>query len=879
MLEGQNISHYELSEKLGEGGMGVVYKAWDRKLNRFVALKFLSGSWADSAEQVTRFQVEAQAISALNHPNIATIYEIDEAGGHCFLALEYLPGGTLKTALDQLAAAGQQLSVEQGLEYALQLTEAVAHAHSHGVIHRDIKSANALFTETGAVKLTDFGLAKLARGSNVTQSGSVMGTPAAMSPEQAQGQETDERSDVFSLGVIMFELFSGELPFRGENSLAVLHQIVNVTAPLLGQRRSGIPVALERIVAKALERDREERYQSAANLAADLRTLRRELLFGSTVQRSSLETVAIGTAPVRRRRGPPLKRTLGAAAACVVLGSAGWLAWPTVRARTVSWFRAQSLPAEKRLAILPFRIAGGDSKSHAFVDGLREVVISKLTRIEHKGSLIVVVSPDEVQAKEVSTAAEAGKRLGANLVMTGNMIQTGGQSQLIVRLEDPGSSTLLPNTETIDLSQPNLMAEAEKVVRMLELELSAGESREIRAGDSPNPEATRFYVEGRGYRTAYNFDLAIGAFRDATGKDPNFGLAWAGLAEVLWQKYKTERDPALLAEAVNDATLAVRLNSGLAAVHIAMSQVLREQGKAEAAEQELQAALKIEPSNVEAFRELGLVYENAARNDQAEALYQKTIDMRPNDPAGYRFLGIFYFNRNQQDLLPKAELNLQRAINWAPDSPLANSNLCAVYVRSGRYNDAIEQCKRSVTLEPNARGYTNLGNAYYSLKQYGEAVQPFQQAVNLAQANYQYWGNLGDAYRWAGVHEKANEAYRYAIRLLEKEIDRKNAQSRIRLAVYYASVYALDGNRASNIERSRALSEATGALASARSSYVLYRAALVYEQVHDRDKALELLNEALLAGQSPAEVQASPVLEQLRKEKRFLQMTGPRPKG
>src|SRR5436190_2163040 len=178
MLEGQNISHYQLGEKLGEGGMCVVFKAWDLKLNRHVALKFLSGSWADTAEQVTRFQQEAQAISALNHPNIATIYEIDEAEGQCFLALEYLPGGTLKMALDQLAAAGQQLSVEQGLEYALQLTEAVAHAHSHGVIHRDIKSANALFTESGFVKLTDFGLAKLARGINVTQTGSVMGTPA-----------------------------------------------------------------------------------------------------------------------------------------------------------------------------------------------------------------------------------------------------------------------------------------------------------------------------------------------------------------------------------------------------------------------------------------------------------------------------------------------------------------------------------------------------------------------------------------------------------------------------------------------------------------------------------------------------------------------------
>ena len=183
MISGKNISHYELAEKLGEGGMGVVYKAWDLTLGRPVALKFLPGHMADSAEQVTRFRQEARAISAVNHPNIATIYEIGEVEGQCFLALEYLSGGTLETALQQLKAAVQQLSMEQALDYAVQIAEALAHAHAHGVIHRDIKTANMLFTESGALKITDFGLAKLAEGTSVTQTGTVMGTPATMSPE------------------------------------------------------------------------------------------------------------------------------------------------------------------------------------------------------------------------------------------------------------------------------------------------------------------------------------------------------------------------------------------------------------------------------------------------------------------------------------------------------------------------------------------------------------------------------------------------------------------------------------------------------------------------------------------------------------------------
>jgi tetratricopeptide (TPR) repeat protein/TolB-like protein len=870
MLEGQNISHYELGEKLGEGGMGVVYKAWDRKLNRFVALKFLSGSWANSHEQVIRFQQEAQAISALNHPNIATIYEIDEADGRCFLALEYLPGGTLKTALDQLASAGQQLSVEQGLEYALQLTEAVAHAHAHGVIHRDIKSANALFTEAGAVKLTDFGLAKLARGSNVTQTGSVMGTPVAMSPEQAQGQETDERSDVFSLGVVMFELFSGELPFRGENSLAILHQIVNVTAPPLGRHRSGIPVALERIVAKALERDRAERYQSAANLAADLRALRRELLFGSSAQRSSLETVAIGASPVRRRRGPTHKRTLGVVAACVVLGAAGWVAWPSVRARTVSWFRAQSLPAEKRLAILPFRNFSGDAKDQPFVDGLREIWISKLTRMEHGGSLLVVMSPDEVQVKEVSTAMEAGKRLGATLVITG-VVQSGPVPQVFVTLMDPQTSTVL-DSKTIDVSDPDLTAGSEILARMLDLGINEGSRRDLQAEKSSNPAATRYYVEGRGYLLRAdrleNLIPATNAFRDAVGKDANYALAWAGWAEALWQRYRIEQSPALLDEATDHVNRALGLNSGLAAVHIIKSKIYREQGKYPEAAQELQESLKIEAANARAYQDLGNVYAAQKQYNLAEMTFQNALDMRPGDPAAYVNRGKFYFNRGK---LPEAERDLKTAADLIPDSYQAHSNLGAVFGRMGRYAEAAAEFTKSLSIAPNAPGYNGLGTALYRQRDYLSAAQAYSEAVKRADANSQYWGNLADAYRWApALRDKAPDAYRQAIARLGKQLEIKpnDAVSLSRLATYHV---AIRDNRTALSEVERAIQMESS------SAQVQFNAALVYEQVHQRKPALGALEKALQVDpEIMRAIAAAPPLDQLRTDPQFARIARPR---
>src|SRR5215471_11920138 len=244
METGTLISHYELAGKLGEGGMGEVYKAWDCQLKRPVALKFLRASQCSPA-QVARFEQEARVVAALNHANIATIHEINEADGRPFLAFEYLPGGTLKAALDQLRSAGQQISLEQGLEYAIQLVDALAYAHREGVVHRDIKAANAMFTASGALKLTDFGLAKFGESIDVTQPGTVMGTPPTMSPEQAQGKETDERSDVFSAGVVLFELLSGELPFKGSNTAAIIYQVVHEPAPPLKQLRPDCPPALE----------------------------------------------------------------------------------------------------------------------------------------------------------------------------------------------------------------------------------------------------------------------------------------------------------------------------------------------------------------------------------------------------------------------------------------------------------------------------------------------------------------------------------------------------------------------------------------------------------------------------------------------------------
>src|SRR5579885_2225924 len=678
MDQGAQFSHYEIAEKLGEGGMGVVYKARDLKLPRFVALKFLPPA-ASGPEDVARLKQEALAIGTLNHPNIATIYELDEFGGRYYLAFEYLPGGTLKAALDEMKRAGQRLSLEQGLEYAVQLAEGLANAHQNGVVHRDMKAGNVLFSAAGTLKITDFGLAKMAEGADLTRTGSVLGTPATMSPEQAQGREADERSDVFSLGVLLYEMFTGEAPFRGPNPAAVMYQVVHEPPPAMTALRPDLPAALEQIVFKALHKRPEERYQSAAGMAADLRALRREFL-SSAISRAAQETVAMTApriAPVRPAR-PLLSRSTRIAGAAAI--AALLVAWLLLRDR-MGRISLRALPAEKRLAILPFRNIGGDAKDQVFIDGVREVVIERLTALERPGSsLMVVISPDEVKARQIDSPQEAMRRLGATLVLTGGVIHSGSQSRFSVSLNDPQYSEVL-RTETIDISSGDLFAAANRVVRMLDVSVTSEMQEALKARDSPNPQATRSYIEGRGYLTkAENLEPASQAFRDAGSQVPSYATAWAGLAEGLSKKASLKRDPVLLNEARQAAVRSLQINPRVADSHVNLAQILLAQGDARSAEQELRQAIQLEPANARAYRVLGNLY--VAQNDfsDAEATYQTALRIR-GDAESYNDLGYFYYSRNRPELLESAKSSFLSAIGLAPDNYKAHYNLSAVYAK------------------------------------------------------------------------------------------------------------------------------------------------------------------------------------------------------
>jgi eukaryotic-like serine/threonine-protein kinase len=870
-MVGRKLSHYEVLRKLGEGGMGVVYLARDTDLDRFVALKFLSPRMVDSDDKIARFTQEARAISALNHPHIATIYEMEEVGGSEFLVLEYLPGGSLREKLAEWRSRGERLPLPLAIDWTIQIAEGLSHAHRHGIVHRDVKPSNVLFAEEGSLKIADFGLAKVASGENngLTESGIAIGTPPCMSPEQARGDEVDERTDIFSLGIILFELIAGEPPFYGANAMAQLHQIVYAPAPSLSRFRADAPDFLQSIVSKSLEKAPELRYQTMADLVTALRAP------GSQRESLSLRdqsTITMPPAPAVRLP----RRWRMAVGAVVLAGIPIAVGLPGVRHEASNWFLARPLPAEKRIAVLEFTNIGADPKNRALADGLMEVVSNSLTRME-QGTLLVVPATD-VRKERVTSTGEAWRRLGANLAITGSVGRNGDAVRIMINLVDTRSVTQL-RTETVktDLADPALLDRVvEKVALMFEPALQSQATKSVRDGKSHTAGAERYYIEGVGdlrrNDRPESIDDAIGAFRRAVALDGNYALAYAGLAEAEWRKYSVLRDPESMAGAIESSDRALHLNGRLAPVHVTAGMVQSGTGHYERAVRELQRALDLDPRSADAYRELATTYSAMGRIDLAEATYKKAIDLRPDAWWSLKQIGLFYLNHGRY---PEAQQYFAKVIQLTPASAKAYSNLGVAYVKMGRNADAVDQFQKSISIEPIAAACSNLGYLYYMDGRFGDAAAQFEKATELIATDSEFWGNLADAYRWTpALAGKAPAAFRRAIDLIQKEIaiNPVDAQLHSRLAIYSIALGSIDPvpaerqtarrNAAKEIEKAIRLAPADGT--------VQYRAAIVYEQTHQRDRALHALAASLQAGSEyREEMRRVPPLEDLRKDLRF----------
>lgn len=871
--QSQRVSRYEIVRKLGEGGMGVVYQARDSDLGRFVALKFLSSHLLDSPERIARFRQEARAISALNHPRIATIYGIEDSGDQKFLVLEYLPGGTLRQKLLLARSAGVLPPLAECVQWAIQIAEGLAHAHDHGIIHRDIKSSNVLFTEDGNIKIADFGLAKFSPGAQrpdaeqvSTASGNAMGTPVYMSPEQARGQEVDERSDIFSLGILLFELIAGQMPFRNTDTPAVLHDIVYTPAPPLAAFRDGVPQGLQDIVSRMLEKDPAARYQTARELVADLKALAATL--DSRATPSALETVTLQHQPRSKHRRRIL--AFGAVAAGLALGGALPPVWHAVAARILP----KPLPAHKRVAVLRFANIGGDPANQTLCDGLFEVVSNALSQLESFEGTLLVVPAADVRKESVSSVREAGLSLGANLAVTGSVQRLdANRVQVMISLSDTRTVTQL-RSETIRAALPDLAAvqdeAAGKVARMLEIVLQPRAAQTLKAGNTLVPAAYPLYVEGLGYLRRYdqpeNIAKAIGAFEGAVARDRNYALAYAGLAEADKRQYDVLKEARYIDDALENCSRSLALSDKQAASHITMGMIRASKGEYARAEKEFQAALAIDAFSGDAYRELASIYDAMGRDDRAEATYRRAIELRRDDWSSEKQLGVFYFNHGR---LPEAEQCFREVIRLTPDSGKAHSNLGGLYFKMGRYADAIAQLRKSLELSPTSDGYDNLGGFYYYQGDYTQAAVQFRRAINMAPERSDFWGNLADAYRWNPAQAaQAPETYRRAIELANRQVavNPRDGQLHSQLATWWMALG----------DRKQAAREIASALQLApRDGDVQFDAAVVYEQSGQRDRALRAAAVALAAGYPADEFRRAPTLKAFCQDPRYQRLAGP----
>src|SRR6266849_7646021 len=704
---GRTISHYRVLEKLGGGGMGIVYKAEDIRLGRFVCLKFLPEKLSKDHPAVERFQREARAASSLNHPHICTIYDVDEYDGQSFIVMEFLEGQTLKHRI-----AGRPMDIERVPEYGHQMAESLEAAHAKAIIHRDIKPANIFLTERGQIKLLDFGLAKLlperkgvaslshagtaftttTEDAHLTSTGVSMGTVAYMSPEQVRREELDERTDLFSLGLVLYEMSTGRQAFVGNTSGVLFEAILNRTPVRAVRLNPAISPQLEQIINKALEKDRMLRYRTAADLSADLLRLKRDT---DSARAFQVTTAAPSAQPAKR----PWIHFVWA----VVLGLALVLFGLNIGGLRDRVLHGTTRGRVDSIAVLPFANVSNDPKTEYLSDGITESLINSLSQLPN---LSVTARNTVFRYKgQSSDPQKLGRDMGVRAILTGRLIQTGDELMISVSLEDVHESRQIWG-EQYNRKLSNLVSVQQEIAADISSRLRpklAGEERRLLARrPTENVEAYQLYLQGLFYWnkwTEADFKRAADYFTQAVQKDPRYALSYAGLADTYSQ--------------LGDAG------------YLPPSEAWP---KAKAAAMQ---ALEIDDTLAEAHTSLALVKEHFEWDwTGAETEFRRAIELNPNSANAHLWYGDFLSNTGR---LEDGMRETKRAKDLDPLSLIINTKLGWQFYLSSQYDQAVEQLRKVLEIDQKfAPARRILEGVYSQMGKQKEAVAEREKFVSLS---------------------------------------------------------------------------------------------------------------------------------------------------
>jgi serine/threonine protein kinase/tetratricopeptide (TPR) repeat protein len=846
---------YKIESLLGEGGMGKVYKAQDGELRRTVALKLVRPELASDPSSMDRLKQEILLASKVSHKNILRIHDLGDVGGLKFISMAYVDGRDLH----QIIAAEGKLPLPRAVRITRQLCLALEAAHAEGVIHRDLKPQNVLVDLEDQVFVSDFGLAKSleVHASMMTSTGEVNGTPRYMSPEQVEAGAVDHRSDLYSLGLILYEMVTADLPFESDSVLQAMYQRVTQSPKSPKTLNPDLPDYLVNIIMRCLEKDQAQRYQHARDILVDLDradSLPRDI-----------------SVPILPVSGTPRwkKPAMWAAAAIMLLALGITVGVPKLR-QSLFGSSASSTPAAvnaKYVAVLPMRVIGDDASLQYTADGIVDALSAKLFQLK----AVHLASPAaaaKVSPKE--PPEQVARSLGAKLLVQGSLQGSGDRLAVAISLDEPSTGRRLWSKEYSGVKQDLLTLQDQiyaDLVSGLDLKLTNEELAKSSVHLTENLSAYELYLKGQsllhnGQRDDKTLKQALDYFEAATQKDRNFAKAYTGMADTAVYLYNIKKDASWATQALEAASRAKAINSNLPEVHFSLGQVYTVTGKSAEAVGELKQALQLAPNSDDGYRRLGLAYKSLGNKAEALQAFQHAVDANPFYWFNYNTLGNAYFQFGDNDQALKA---FQRVTELAPNLPNGWTNVGSVQHQLGKWNESVRAFKKALELQPSAAAYSNLGTSYFFQERYDEARSNFEKAVNLSPQRADLVGNLADCYRWLGQREKANETYEHAISLALQSLQTnpRDAESASDLGVFWAKKGDIEKGL-DYIRRAREVNPA--------NVNFIYQEAQIKALANRMPEALQSLREALSKGYSVREAFADPELKALRQLPQFLPM-------